>query len=174
MTVWKMNNREIKDTERLVRRFFDGETTLAEERRLYRLFSRKGLPQELEKYRPVFAAFGSMQADEGRRARFMPVVWRAVCGVAAAIVLLFGVLTYLDYREDKALARLYGGSYVIDNGHRIDDLGRIKGDIEAALADAEHIESRIGRQSVVEQVELDVLGSIDDPDMRRQVEEMLE
>ena len=169
-----MNNREIKDTERLVRRFFDGETTLAEERRLYRLFSRKGLPQELEKYRPVFAAFGSMQADEGRRARFMPVVWRAVCGVAAAIVLLFGVLTYLDYREDKALARLYGGSYVIDNGHRIDDLGRIKGDIEAALADAEHIESRIGRQSVVEQVELDVLGSIDDPDMRRQVEEMLE
>ena len=44
-----MNNREIKDTERLVRRFFDGETTLAEERRLYRLFSRKGLPQELEK-----------------------------------------------------------------------------------------------------------------------------
>lgn len=174
MTVWKMNNREIKDTERLVRRFFDGETTLAEERRLYRLFSRKGLPQELEKYRPVFAAFGSMQADEGRRARFMPVVWRAVCGVAAAIVLLFGVLTYLDYREDKALARLYGGSYVIDNGHRIDDLGRIKGDIEAALADAEHIESRIGRRSVVEQVELDVLGSIDDPDMRRQVEEMLE
>ena len=104
----------------------------------------------------------------------MPVVWRAVCGVAAAIVLLFGVLTYLDYREDKALARLYGGSYVIDNGHRIDDLGRIKSDIEAALADAEHIESRIGRQSVVEQVELDVLGSIDDPDMRRQVEEMLE
>ena len=120
------------------------------------------------------AAFGSMQAAEGRRARVMPVVWRAVCGVAAAIVLLFGVLTYLDYREDKALARLYGGSYVIDNGHRIDDLGRIKGDIEAALADAEHIESRIGRRSVVEQVELDVLGSIDDPDMRRQVEEMLE
>lgn len=169
-----MNSRKAKEAERLLQRFFDGETTLAEERRLYRLFSRKGLPQELEKYRPVFAAFGSMQADEGRRARFMPVVWRAVCGVAAAIVLLFGVLTYLDYREDKALARLYGGSYVIDNGHRIDDLGRIKGDIEAALADAEHIESRIGRQSVVEQVELDVLGSIDDPDMRRQVEEMLE
>lgn len=120
------------------------------------------------------AAFGSMRAAEGRRARFMPVVWRAVCGAAAAIVLLFGVQAYIDYREDKALARLYGGSYVIDNGHRIDDLGRIKGDIEAALADAERIESRIGRRSVVEQAELDVLGSIDDPGMRRQVEEMLE
>lgn len=169
-----MNSRKAKEAERLLQRFFDGETTLAEERRLYRLFSGKKLPTEFEKYRPVMAAFGSMQAAEGRRARFMPVVWRAVCGVAAAIVLLFGVLTYLDYREDKALARLYGGSYVIDNGHRIDDLGRIKGDIEAALADAEHIESRIGRRSVVEQVELDVLGSIDDQDMRRQVEEMLE
>ena len=85
-----------------------------------------------------------------------------------------GLRRLLKESEDKALARLYEGSYVIDNGHRIDDLGRIKGDIEAALADAEHIESRIGRQSVVEQVELDVLGSIDDPDMRRQVEEMLE
>ena len=105
---------------------------------------------------------------------FLAIGTTEIILIVLAIVLLFGVLTYLDYREDKALARLYGGSYVIDNGHRIDDLGRIKGDIEAALADAEHIESRIGRRSVVEQVELDVLGSIDDPDMRRQVEEMLE
>ncbi len=41
-----MNSRKIRDIEKLVIRFFDGETTLAEERRLYRLFSRKGLPRE--------------------------------------------------------------------------------------------------------------------------------
>lgn len=168
-----MDSRKAKEAERLLRRFFDGETTLAEERRLYRLFSGNKLPTELEKYRPMMAAFGSMQPAEGRRAKFVPVLRRAVCGVAAAIVLLFGLQAYMDYREDKALARLYGGSYVIDNGHRIDDLGRIKDDIESALADAEHIENHIVRRSAVEQAELDVLGSIDDPDMRRQVEEML-
>ena len=173
MTQWKMNNREIRNTERLVRRFFDGETTLAEERRLYRLFSRKGLPQELEKYRPVFAAFGSMQADEGRRARLVPVFRRAVCGVAAAVLLLLGVWTYIDYREDKALARLYGGSYVIENGVRTDDLGRIRGDIEQALADAERVEKRVGQGSVADRAEADVLRSIDDPELRRQVEDML-
>ena len=173
MTVWKMNNREIKDTERLVRRFFDGETTLAEERGLYRLFSRKWLPQELEKYRPVFAAFGSMQAGEGRRVRLVPVLWRAVCGVAAAVLLLLGVWAYIDYREDKALARLYGGSYVIENGVRIDDLGRIRGDIEQALADAERVEESAGQGSVADRAEADVLGGIDDPELRRQVEDML-
>lgn len=173
MTVWKMNNREIRNAERLVRRFFDGETTLAEERRLYRLFSRKGLPQELEKYRPVFAAFGSMQAGEGRRVRLVPILRRAVCGVAAAVLLLLGVWAYIDYREDKALARLYGGSYVIENGVRIDDLGRIRGDIEQALADAERVEKRIGQGSVVDRAEADVLGGIDDPELRRQVEDML-
>ena len=173
MTLLKMNNREIRNAERLVRRFFDGETTLAEERRLYRLFSRNGLPPGLEKYRPVFAAFGSMQAGKGRRARLVPILRRAVCGVAAAVLLLLGVWAYIDYREDKALARLYGGSYVIENGVRTDDLGRIRGDIERALADAERVEKRIGQGSVVDRAEADVLGGIDDPELRRQVEDML-
>lgn len=173
MTLWKMNNREIRNTERLVRRFFDGETTLAEERRLYRLFSRKELPRELEKYRPVFAAFGSMQADEGREASLVPIFRHAVCAVAAALLLLFGVWAYADYREDKALARLYEGSYVIENGVRTDDLSRIQDDIRQALADAERVEERVGQGSVADRAEADVLGSIDDPELRRQVEDML-
>lgn len=168
-----MNSRKIRDIEKLVIRFFDGETTLAEERRLYRLFSRKGLPRELEKYRPVFAAFGSMQAGEGHRARLVPVFRRAVCGVAAAVLLLLGVWTYIDYREDKALARLYEGSYVIENGVRTDDLSRIQDDIRQALADAERVEERVGQGSVADRAEADVLRSIDDPELRRQVEDML-
>ncbi len=168
-----MNSRKIRDIEKLVIRFFDGETTLAEERRLYRLFSRKGLPRELEKYRPVFAAFGSMQAGEGHRARLVPVFWRAACGVAAALLLLLGVSAYIDYREDKALARLYEGSYVIENGVRTDDLSRIQDDIRQALADAERVEERVGQGSVADRAEADVLGSIDDPELRRQVEDML-
>lgn len=173
MTLWKMNSREIRNTERLVRRFFDGDTTLAEERRLYRLFSRKELPAELEKYRSVFAAFGSMQADEGRRASLVPIFRRAACGVAAAVLLLLGVWAYAGYREDKALARLYGGSYVIENGVRTDDLSRIQGDIRRALADAERVEKRVGQGSVADRAEADVLGNIDDPELRRQVEDML-
>ena len=114
-----------------------------------------------------------MQAGEGRRARLVPVLWRAVCGVAAAVLLLLGVWAYIDYREDKALARLYGGSYVIENGVRTDDLGRIRGDIEQALADAERVEKRVGQGSVADRAEADVLGSIDDPELRRQVEDML-
>lgn len=168
-----MNSNEIRKTEKLIERFFNGDTTLAEERRLYRLFGRGPLPPELEKYRPVFAGFGSLPPDGGHRARLMPAFRRAVCGTAAALVLIFGISAYLNYHEDRMLARVYGGSYVIENGHRIDDLSLIKNDIEEALGEARHIEQRIGKGSPVEQAELDVLNSIDDPAERKRVSEML-
>lgn len=168
-----MNNNEIKKTEKLLERFFDGDTTLAEERRLYGMFRRKALPTELEKYRPLFAGFGSMQAGGEHRAHLMPVFRRALCGTAAALVLIFGMSAYLNYHEDRMLARVYGGSYVIENGHRIDDLSMIKTDIETALGEARHIEEHIEKRSPIEQAEQDLLNSIDDPDERKRISEML-
>lgn len=168
-----MNNNEIKKTEKLLERFFDGDTTLAEERRLYGMFRRKALPPELEKYRPLFAGFDSMQADNGHRARLMPVFRRAMCGTAVALALIFGMSAYLNYHEESMLARVYGGSYVIENGHRIDDLSMIKTDIETALGEARHIEEHIEKRSPIEQAEQDLLNSIDNPDERKRISEML-
>ena len=71
------------------------------------------------------------------------------------------------------LARVYGGSYVIENGHRIDDLSMIKTDIETALGEARHIEEHIEKRSPIEQAEQDLLNSIDDPDERKRISEML-
>lgn len=168
-----MNNKEIKKTEKLIERFFNGDTSLADERRLYRTFSRRSLPPELEKYRPLFRGFGLMTADGGHKARLISVVKRAACASAVALVLILGVSAYLNYHEDRMLARVYGGSYVIENGRRIDDLSRIKTDIETALGDAERIEARVEQSSPVEQAEQDVLNSIDDPAERQRIMELL-
>lgn len=171
-----MSERQVVEAERLIARFFDGDTTLAEEQSLYRLFSAEELPPSLERYRKVFAAFGSMQAVPAKK-RLMPrrpTMWKAVAGVAAAVVLAFGITAYSDMRERQMLALHYAGSYVIENGQRIDDLTKIRPDIENALKKADKIEASVeARRDWAEQTEQDVLDNIDDPEARQRVKEML-
>lgn len=167
-----MNSKKTKDIERLMQRFFDGETTTEEEARLYRVFRRKRLPHSLERMRPVMEAFGSMEARAPRRAMTASIVRRVLAGAAAVLALAVGTAVYSDYREEQSLARLYGGSYIIENGRRTDDLRAIHDDIEQTLADSRRIEKRAG-QNVIDRAEQDVLDNISDPDMRREVELML-
>lgn len=168
-----MRTKDIERAERLIEKFFDGETTLAEEKWLYRLFGRRDLPEQLRRYRPMFAAFGSMPADRERKARIVAMFRRAVSATAVVLLLVAGMALYSDYHEDRMLARVYGGSYVIENGRRIDDLSRIRENIESTLDEANRIEERLSRSETVQSAEQDVLDGIDDPEMRRQVEEML-
>ena len=80
---------------------------------------------------------------------------------AAAVALVLCLTLYAGYHEDRALAHLYGGSYVIVDGKRIDDLSVIRGDIERTLTDARRIESR-AEAGFIDGAERDVLMSIDD------------
>lgn len=168
-----MRTKDIERAERLIERFFDGETTLAEEKWLYRQFGRSDLPEQLRRYRPMFAAFGSLPADGERKALVVAMFRRTVSATAAVLLLVAGIALYSDYHEDRMLARVYGGSYVIENGRRIDDLSRIRENIENTLDEANRIEERLSRSETVQSAEQDVLDGIDDPEMRRQVEEML-
>lgn len=168
-----MRTKEIERAERLIDKFFDGETTLAEEKWLYRQLSRRDLPEHLRRYRPMFAAFGSLPADNERKAQIVSVFRRAVRATAVVLMLLAGITFYSDYHEERMLARLYGGSYVIENGKRIDDLSRIRSNIESTIEDAERIEAKINGAKFARKAEKEVLDGIDDPEMRRQIEEML-
>lgn len=167
-----MNSKKTKEIERLVERFFDGETTTEEEARLYNVFRRKRLPDSLERMRPVMEAFGSMSEEKPQRAKTVSIVRRALMGAAAMLALIVGIAIYSNYNEEQSLARIYGGSYVIENGRRIDDLSAIQDDIEQALADSRRIEQH-AEHNVIDRAEQDVLDNISDPDMRDEVEKML-
>lgn len=167
-----MNNKKTKEIERLVERFFDGETTTEEEARLYKVFRRKRLPDSLERMRPVMEAFSSMSEEKPQRAKTVNIVRRALMGAAAMLALIVGIAIYSNYHEEQSLARIYGGSYVIENGRRIDDLSAIQDDIERALADSCRIEQH-AEHNVIDRAEQDVLDNISDPDMRDEVEKML-
>lgn len=168
-----MRTKDIERAERLIEKFFDGETTLAEEKWLYRQFGRSDLPEQLRRYCPMFAAFGSLPSDNERKAQIVSVFRRDVRATAVVLMLLAGITFYSDYHEERMLARLYGGSYVIENGKRIDDLSRIRSNIESTIEDAKRIEAQVNEAEVAKNAKKEVLEGIDDPEMRRQIEEML-
>ena len=177
------NNKLTTDRyDRLLDRFFDGDTTIEEERQLYRYFRSDSVSARHERYRGIFAGFAAMSAEDGMAVAAPPRaglsvgsrrMLRVVMAVAASLlgVVLLGT-AYSGMRE-RQLERLYGGSYVIEDGRRIDNLGTIRSRIESTLAASDAIERDVEQHKAIENAEHDVLRNIDDPTERKRVDELL-
>lgn len=168
--------RRTQELQRLVDRYLEGGTTLDEERQLFRAFASGRYPAELEEYAAMFrgcAAVAGIKPEEVRtpaRRRIIRIVLTATTGVAAAVLLCLTLATNMRRAE---LERVYGGSYVIVNGERIDDLSKIMPQIERTLADAKAVERRIEENGVVERVENDMLNDISDPAEREMIRQLI-
>ncbi|MDR2969955.1 MAG: hypothetical protein LBV32_10195 [Tannerellaceae bacterium] len=131
-----------KYMEELLERFFNGETSNAEEQELYALFESGELPEHLLPYKPVFDYFKSGLAEEvessakiseaikplrppGRR-------YLTVLLTAAAVILMFFLLKPLLHTEPDP----FEGSYIVRNGVRIDDLEQIRPELELKMQTA--------------------------------------
>ena len=55
-----------QDIHTLVTRFFDGETTLEEERRLYAFFQREDVPNDLREYQEMFWGYAAIAPKKKR------------------------------------------------------------------------------------------------------------
>ena len=104
------------------------------------------------------------------RRRIIRIALTATTGVAAAVLLCLTLATNMRRAE---LERVYGGSYVIVNGERIDDLSKIMPQIERTLADAEAVERKLEEQRVVNRVENDMLNDISDPAEREMIRQLI-
>lgn len=120
----------------LVVRFFDGETTLEEERRLYAFFQRDDVPAELQEYQGMFRAYasiapkatspkGSVQKGEASKRverRAMRPVWLRVAGIAAACLMVVSLIGYTLYIKDapkpheKSIVVKYGEPTPVEKG----------------------------------------------------------
>ncbi|MBR1940183.1 MAG: hypothetical protein IJ845_02495, partial [Bacteroidaceae bacterium] len=67
---------------------------------------------------------------------------------------------------------IYGGSYMIVNGERVDNLRKIQAKIEGTLNDAQSIEALVARSQPMD-VEQSVLSEIEDDEMREEIRRML-
>lgn len=91
----------------LTERFFDGETSLAEEQELYRLFREGDVPEDLVQYKELFAGFDSIRLPQQKTSRRN---WRQAIGIAASVLVLFAIGTILLAKQsnDECVAYIYG------------------------------------------------------------------
>jgi hypothetical protein len=88
---------ELKLIEELLDKYFDAETSIAEEKQLKAYFASPGVAPHLEQYRPVFGYLsqaGTQQFEKSvpLQPRKRYVAWLSV---AASVVVMFGIFTFL-------------------------------------------------------------------------------
>ncbi|MDV6168022.1 hypothetical protein R1T16_06270 [Flavobacterium sp. DG1-102-2] len=92
---------ELQTIERLLDKYFDGETTIAEEKDLKLYFSSPGVAPQLEQYRPLFGYLSSQ--EEQRFDKPLPLKtpkrYGAWLSVAASVALLGGMLTLYNSQQ---------------------------------------------------------------------------
>ena len=105
----------MKDILTLINRFFDGETTLDEERRLYEYFSGTDIPEDLLPLKPMFLDLQAIASTSATMARPTAVVrplrrrWTAVPATVTAAIGL-SVVLHVGHRPDYELC-VYGKTY---------------------------------------------------------------
>ena len=149
------------DIKRLIDLFMEGETNLEQERTLYSYFATsEDIPSELEEYKEMFQGFASI--DQSAPKNEQPIARPAqkrislrniIIYAAASVALIAGIFLIADKQEEKQLESLYAGSYMIIDGKRIDDLQKIKPDIDRILAYAEQMEQSTSISSHLQSIE---------------------
>ena len=95
---------ELDKIEKLLEKYFDASTTVAEEEALRAYFSQESVATHLEQYSPMFQYFS--KAKEERFTKQVPLKPRKNyykwSSVAAVAVLAFGIYFGNDYLEQKA------------------------------------------------------------------------
>ena len=192
-----MENYNIKE---LVDRFLQAETTLEEEERLYEFFQKDTLPEDLMQYKEMFMAYSVLRYDKnslhkgeevdqsavvsiendgnsdksGKGKKRIFSLYKKICiGIAAS--LLIGVLGFSAYRhyEVNRLEKLYGGSYMIINGVRIDDLTKIEPEIKEGINKAASMEKLCDLKAKEDDIESRMINNISDEKEREYIQKLL-
>ena len=93
---------ELKQIEALLERYFEGETSIAEEKQLKAYFGAPGVAQHLMQYRPLFGYFEEQQQTQHfektipLKPRKHYVAWLSV---AASVVAMLGMFMFLNSNE---------------------------------------------------------------------------
>lgn len=90
--------------ENLLEKYFQGETSIAEENELRNYFSSPDVAQHLEQYKPIFGYFSLAKEHQFTpeippKSKKRNVAW---ISIAASVVVLLGIGTYAYYSADVA------------------------------------------------------------------------
>lgn len=188
-----MNAKTDNEIRMLMERFFEGRTTLKEEQKLYDFFRKENLPQDLLPYKDMFLDFSALTLTGQEAALLSPdtkditahpaptrpkragsIYLKYSMGIAATLLLAVLIGWGVNSRQERQLAALYEGSYMIVNGKRTDKLTRIRPEIERTLAKAEKIEQDLSAEALIQAAEEDILNGIEDEAERERIRQLME
>lgn len=94
---------ELNKIENILEKYFQGETSIAEENQLKQYFSSPDVAQHLEQYKPFFGYFSQVKEQKSAyeillQSKKRNVAWLSI---AASAVLLLGVGTYFFVSEQN-------------------------------------------------------------------------
>ncbi|OHT44370.1 hypothetical protein [Flavobacterium tructae] len=95
---------EFNKIEDILEKYFQGETTIAEENQLKEYFSSPDVAQHLEQYKPMFGYFSQVKEQKSTQAIPLKTKKRKVAwlSIAASAVVLLGIGTYFYTSEKNA------------------------------------------------------------------------
>ncbi len=92
---------ELANIEQLLEKYFEGETTTAEEIQLKQYFSTEQVAAHLEHYKPLFVYLTAEKEEEFKPTLSLKTKKRltvARISLAASVVFLIGTFTFLNYK----------------------------------------------------------------------------
>jgi hypothetical protein len=104
---------ELDKIEILLEKYFQGETSIAEENQLKNYFSSLDVAQHLEQYKPMFGYFSLAKEQKSMQEIPLQSIRRNVAwlSIAASVVVLLGIGTYTYFNYDNATESQDLGTY---------------------------------------------------------------
>ncbi|KAF2513729.1 hypothetical protein EYY60_05740 [Flavobacterium zhairuonense] len=107
---------ELDRIENILEKYFQGDTTIAEEKELKEYFSSPNVAQHLEQYKPMFGYFSQVKQQKSTQEIPLQTKKRNVAwlSIAASAVVLLGIGTYFFASQEKttpAVAQSELGTY---------------------------------------------------------------
>ena len=104
---------ELIKIEILIEKYFQGETSIAEEKELRSYFSTSNVAPHLEQYKAMFGYFTEAKKQESAReipqhTKKPKVMWLSI---AASIVVLFGMIAFFMINTNQTVTQNELGSY---------------------------------------------------------------
>jgi hypothetical protein len=102
---------ELTRIENLTEKYFQGETSIVEEKELQLYFSSPDVAQHLEQYKPVFGYFSKQK--EQQFIKTIPLKSKLQnkakwLSIAATVVVMLGVGTFMYWNSEKPVSGNYG------------------------------------------------------------------
>jgi len=146
----------ISEADRLIEKYYDGLTTVAEEQKLHKFLMKPNLP---DKYRAEQAVFGYLKADKKKNKIMFPAYLQRVAVVALILTSAFTIQTLVVGQNT---------AYAIVNGKKITNKADIENiamnslrEITSTNNEVEEGLNAINNTKIVEQ-QLEVFNSMDD------------